>query len=89
MIPVGSGVKMELEYRVVYQEVPNYARILVNTVMKGLEKINLPGDLSAYILIEDPKFASLKRLILAKMKFHEINFHEEFFLRMEILIYFE
>ena len=52
MIPLGSGVETELEYRQVHEEVPNYARVLVNTVMKALEKINFPGYLFGYFLLK-------------------------------------
>ena len=51
----------QLEDREVYEEVPNDPSILVNTIIKALEKIRLRGDLSSdtlnYFVVEDPKFA--------------------------------
>ena len=45
----------------VYEEVPNYPNVLINTIMKALEKIRLRGDLSSgtfnFFLVKDPKFA--------------------------------
>ena len=44
-----------------YEEVPNDPNILINTIMKTLEKISLCGDLSSdtlnYFLVKDPRFA--------------------------------
>ena len=44
-----------------YEEVPNEPNVLINTIMKALEKIRLRGDLStvplSYFLVKDPKFA--------------------------------
>ena len=46
--------------RQVYKKVPNDPNILINTIMKALEKILLCGDLSTdtlnYFLLKDPKF---------------------------------
>ena len=51
----------ELCNREVYKNVPNDPNILINTIMKALEKIRLRGDLSSdalnYFLFKDPKFA--------------------------------
>ena len=51
----------QLEDREVYEEVSNDPNILVNTIVKALEKIRLRGDLSGdtlnYFVVEDPKFA--------------------------------
>ena len=45
----------------VYEEVPNDSNVLINTIMKALEKIHLCGDLSSdtinHFLVTDPKFA--------------------------------
>ena len=47
--------------REVLEEVPNDPNVLINTIMKTLEKIRLRGDLSSdtlnYFLVKDPKFA--------------------------------
>ena len=44
-----------------YEEVQNDPNILMNTIMKALEKICLCGDLSSdtlnYFLVKNPKFA--------------------------------
>ena len=44
-----------------YEEVPNDPNVLINTIMKALEKIRLRSDLSSdnlnYFLVKDPKFA--------------------------------
>ena len=44
-----------------YEEVPIDANVLINTIMKTLEKMRLRGDLSSdtinYFLVKDPKFA--------------------------------
>ena len=51
----------QLYDREVYEEVPNDLNVLINTIMKALEKIRLRGDLSSdtlnYFLVKDPKFA--------------------------------
>ena len=45
----------------VYQEIPNDPNVLINTIIKALEKIPLHDDLSSdtlnYFLLKDPKFA--------------------------------
>ena len=44
-----------------YQEVSNDSNVLVNTIIKALEKVRLRGDLSGdtlnYFVVEDPKIA--------------------------------
>ena len=44
-----------------YEEVPNNSNVLINTLLKALEKIRLHGDLSSdtvnYFLVKDRKFA--------------------------------
>ena len=44
-----------------YEEVSNDPNVLVNTIIKALEKIRLRGDLPSdtlnYFALEDPKFA--------------------------------
>ena len=51
----------QLEDREVYEEVPNNPSVLVNTIIKALEKICLHGDSSSdtlnYFVVEDPEFA--------------------------------
>ena len=43
------------------EEVPNEPNVLINTIMKALEKIRLRGDLSSdtlnYFLVKDPNLA--------------------------------
>ena len=44
-----------------YEEVPSDPNVLINTIMKVLEKIRLRSDLSSdtlnYFIVKDPKFA--------------------------------
>ena len=51
----------QLEDKEGYEEVPNYPSVLVNTIIKALEKDRLRGDLFIntlkYFYVEDPKFA--------------------------------
>ena len=51
----------QLEDREVYEEVPNDPSVLVNTIIKALEKNRSRGDLSGdtlnYFVVENPKFA--------------------------------
>ena len=51
----------QLDDREVYEEVPNDPNVLINTIMRAIEKICLRGDLSSntlnYFLVKDPKFA--------------------------------
>ena len=60
----------QLEDREVYEEVPKDRRVLVNTIIKALEKIRLCGDLSSdtlnYFFVEDPirKFISAYTMYL-------------------------
>ena len=60
----------KLEDRGVYEEVLNDHSVLVNTIIKVLEKVRLRGDLSSdtlnYFVVEDPKFA--KFYLLPKIR---------------------
>ena len=60
----------KLEDRGVYEEVLNDHGVLVNTIIKVLEKVCLRGDLSSdtlnYFVVEDPKFA--KFYLLPKIR---------------------
>ena len=51
----------QLEHREVYEVVRNDLNVLVNTIIKALEKIPFCGDLSSdtlhYFVVEDPQFA--------------------------------
>ena len=51
----------QLNDRKVYEEVTSDSNVLINTIMKALEKMHLCGDLSSdtinYFLVKDPKFA--------------------------------
>ena len=54
-------VSKQLEDKDVYEEVQNDPSILINTIMRALEKIRIRGDLSIdtinYFLVKDRKFA--------------------------------
>ena len=66
----------QLYNREVYEEVPNDPNILINTIMKALEKIRLRGDLSCdtlnYFLVKDPKFARFYLLPKIHKHLHEV-----------------
>ena len=51
----------QLDDREVYEEVPNNPNVLINSIMKALEKIRLRGDLASdtvnFFLVKDPRFA--------------------------------
>ena len=59
-----------------YEEVPNDPNVLINTIMKALEKIRLRGDLSSdtlnYFLVKDPKFARFYLLPKIHKRLHEV-----------------
>ena len=59
-----------------YEEVPNDPNVLINTVMKALEKIRLNGDLFSdtlnYFLIKDPKFARFYLLPKTHKYLHDV-----------------
>ena len=59
-----------------YKEVPNDPSILVNTIIKALEKIRLRGDLSnntvKYFFVEDLKFARFYLLSKIHKCFHNV-----------------
>ena len=60
----------------VYEEVPNEPNVLINTIMKALEKIRLRGDLSSdtlnYFLVKDPKFARFYLLPKIHKRLHDV-----------------
>ena len=66
----------QLEDREVYGEVPNDPSVLVNTIIKPLEKIRLPGDLSSgtlnYFVVEDPKFTRFYLLPKIHKRLHNV-----------------
>ena len=66
----------QLEDREVYKEVPNDPSVLLNTIIKALEKICLRGDLSSdtlnYFVAEDPKFARFYRLPKIHKRLHNV-----------------
>ena len=51
----------QLEDKDVYEDVQNDSSILINTIIRALEKIRIRGDLANYtlnyFLVKDPKFA--------------------------------
>ena len=59
-----------------YEEVPNDPSVLVNTIIKALEKIHLRGDLSSdtlnYFVVEDPKFARFYLLPKIHKRLHNV-----------------
>ena len=66
----------QLYDREVYEEVPNDPNVLINTIMKALEKIRLRGDLSSdtlnYFLVKDPKFARFYVLPTIDKRLHDV-----------------
>ena len=66
----------QLDDREVYEEVPNDPSVLVNTIIKALEKIRLRGDLSSdtlnYFVVEDPKFARFYLLPKIHKRLHNV-----------------
>ena len=61
-----------------YEEVPNYPKVLINTIMKVVEKIRLLGDLSSdtrnYFLVKDPKFARFYLLPKIHKGLHDVPY---------------
>ena len=59
-----------------YEEVPNDPSVLVNTIIKALEKIRLRSDLSSdtlnYFVVEDPKFARFYLLPKIHKSLHNV-----------------
>ena len=72
----------QLDDREVYEEVPNDSNILINTIMKALEKMRLDGDLSSdtlnYFLVEDPKFARFYLLPKIHKRLHDVPLDQLF-----------
>ena len=66
----------QLEDREVYEEISNEPNVLVNTMIKALEKIRLRGDLFGdtlnYFVAEDPKFARFYLLPKIHKHLHNI-----------------
>ena len=71
-----KGAYKQLYDREVYEELLNDPNVLINTIMKALEKIRLHGDLSSdtlnYFLVEDPKFAKFCLLPKTRKHLHDI-----------------
>ena len=59
-----------------YEDVPNDPNVLINSIMKALEKIRLRGDLSSdtlnYFLVKDPKFARFYLLPKIHKHLHDV-----------------
>ena len=59
-----------------YEEVPNDPKVLINSIMKALEKIRLRGNLSIdtvnYFLVKYPKFARFYLLPKIHKRLHEV-----------------
>ena len=66
----------QLYDRQVYEKVPNDPNVLINTIMKALQKIRLRGDLSSdtlnYFLVKDPKFARFYLLPKIHKRLHDV-----------------
>ena len=66
----------QLDDREEYEEVPNEPNVLINTIMRALEKICLCGDLSSntlnYFLVKDPKFARFYLLPKIHKRLHDV-----------------
>ena len=66
----------QLEDREVYEVVSNEPSVLVNTIIRALEKIRLRGDLSGdtlnYLVVEDPKFARFYLLPKIHKRLHNV-----------------
>ena len=66
----------QLQDTEVYEEVSNDPNVLVNTIIKALEKIRLRGDLFGdtrnYFVVEDPKFARFYLLPKIHKRLHNV-----------------
>ena len=66
----------QLDDRKVYEEVSNDPNVLIDTIMRTLEKIRFCGDVSSdtlsYFLVEDPKFARFYLLPKVHKRFHDV-----------------
>ena len=66
----------QLDDKEVYEQVPDDASVLANTLMKALEKIRLRGDLSKdtldYLLVKDTKFARFYLLPKIHKRLHDV-----------------
>ena len=66
----------QLYDREVYEEIPNDPNVLINSIMKALEKISLRGNLSIdtvnYFLVKYPKFARFYLLPKIHRRLHEV-----------------
>ena len=66
----------QLYDREVHEEVPNCSNVLINTIMKALDKVRFRGDLSSdtlnYVLVKDPKFARFYNLPKIHKRLHDI-----------------
>ena len=85
----------QLGDREVYEEVPNDPNVLINTMMKTLEKICLRGDLTSdtlhYFLVKDPKFARFNLLPKIHKCLHDVPVDQLFqtaALTLRIYLYF-
>ena len=66
----------QLEDKDVYEEFPNDSSIVINTIVRALEKIRIRGDLPDdtlnYFLVKDPKFARLYFLPKIHKRLHNV-----------------
>ena len=66
----------QLEDKDVYEEVQNDSSIVINTIMRALEKIRIRGDLPNhtlnYFLVKDPKFARFYLLPEIHKRLHNV-----------------
>ena len=59
-----------------YEEVPNEPNVLINTIMKALEKMRLRGDLSSDTLnclfVKNPKFTKFYLLPKTQKRLYDV-----------------
>ena len=66
----------QLEDKGIYEEVQNDPSILINNIMRALEKIKIRGDVSNdalnYFLVKDPKFARFYLSPMIHKRLHNV-----------------
>ena len=70
-------VYKQLEDKDVYEEVPNDSSILINIIMRALEKIRIrgdfPNDTLNYFLVKDPRFAPFYHSSKIHKRLHNVH----------------
>ena len=81
----------QLDDRKVHEEVPNKRNVLINTIMKALEKIPLRSDLSSdtltYFLVEDHKVSRFYLLLKSHKCLHDVPGRRDIF-TLKIYLHF-